>query len=580
MANEIPDTKATIHRLLTSIGIRRVVYVDDLFSASIDRVNEACDDLQLDQIRGTELFPETVFEVDDPDVSRSRIRTHLEGMDRRAIMNAFAALAEVQGKGINKSDAVTVEAFVNFFDGDIRLVCLNLPQYRLDIGKLLADVPASETLFVFDEDFSHDGGSEQEGHRLAAQLIAQLGDQTTFLTLLTHTVPKDGKNETDKQEDIGRDEVSLKDRIVVIAKGRLADPQEGFAWRFKLALLTRHFYALKAHLQESIGRAHAKADEQINEFDIRDFERIIFHTSHNEGAWAPETLTRVFGIHYSKQLLRSFRGLIAVHELSENARQLCQVPTDNVSNETKQRAVDLHRIERYDEHQVVNALHLPLELGDVFKTTPGDERIFVLLGQPCDLAVRSYGLRREVSALDQGFLAVMAEIEFSSRKPEKKPQKSWEHFLPWFDGGDARYAYANLTKIFAFPAWLVDFTVFNADGSCRLARTNASLPLLIPAWRLRQEKLIEHAEQRLAKFRTAGSSDSELLQMVLALPPGGPFRAEQPGGENDWCLSVNIQRVRRIREPFATDIYTHYGHWITRAGFPHELTRLEAKTVE
>jgi hypothetical protein len=572
MANEMPDTKATIHQLLKAVGIRRVVYVDDVFTATAPRVLEACNDLTLSQIRETKLFPDNVFfEPEDDDVSRNLIRRQIEQMTRAEIVRVFATIAGLQGNGIDPVDPDAVQGFVDFFADEVKILTLNLPSFRRTLERLLAEVSPSETLFVFDEDFRHDGGSEREGRRLAAELVEKIVDQPTFLALLTHTVTGENNNEDQTQTAIEREYPGLKDRLVVIAKRRLAEPQEGFAWRFKLALLSQMFGGLRDQLRTSIAGAQQAANDQLEDLDVEDFERIVFHSSHIEGAWAPETLARVFGIHFGKQLLRDFRTSEKIHTLAEQATKVSLVSTAGVSEDTRSRAAQFQRIEMYDDDEFVNPLHLALGIGDVFKTLDGN-RYFVVLAQPCDLAVRSHGLRRG-KQFDDRFQVVLAEIQKTN--PEKLEDS--QHRLNLFESDDSQVWCVFLNCLFSLPAWLLDLAVFNTAGTCRINCNQASLPLLIPAWRVRLRKLIERAGQRLAKCRSAGNSDAELLQMVLALPPGGPFHAVQSGGENDWALELNLQRIRRIREPFATDLYTHYGHWITRTGFPHEFTRLEVK---
>ena len=571
MANEMPDTKATIHQLLKAVGIRRVVYVDDVFSASAPRVIDACNDLTLIQIRDTKLFPDSVFDSEDEDVSRSLIRTQIDKMARPAIVRAFATIAGLRGNGIDPIDPDAVQTFVNFFDGDIKIVQFNLPRFRQHLEKLLAEVSPAETLFVFDEDFRHDGGSEKEGRRLAAGLIDKLINRPTYLALLTHTATVEGNDEDGRQADIVREYPQLSDRLVVIAKRRLAQPQEGFAWRFKLALLSQMFGGLREQLRASIVSAQKAANDQLEALDVEDFERIVFHSSHIEGAWAPETLARVFGIHFGKQLLHDFRKSEKIHVLAEQAAEVSLVSTSGVSDGTRFRAAQLQRIEMYDDDESINPLHLALDLGDIFKTLDG-KRYFVVLAQPCDLTVRSHGLRRG-KQFDDRFQTVLAEIQ----QIKIEDLEGCHHQLNLFESDDSQIWCVSLNCLFLTPAWLLDLAVFNANGICRLTHAQALLPLLIPTWRVRLQKLIERAKQRLAMCRSGDSSNADLLQLVLALPSSGPFRAEQSGGENDWCLSLNLQRIRRIREPFATDLYIHYGHWITRTGFPHELTRLEAK---
>jgi hypothetical protein len=45
--------------------------------------------------------------------------------------------------------------------------------------------------------------------------------------------------------------------------------------------------------------------------------------------------------------------------------------------------------------------------------------------------------------------------------------------------------------------------------------------------------------------------------------------------DGDWCLSVGLRRIARLREPYASALLTKYGHWVTRPAYPHDLTRID-----
>lgn len=573
MAKKPIEAKTTIRRLLDATGVKRVVYVDDVFSASAERVQETCDGLAIEQLRTSNAFAQVDFAIDDEEVVREQIRTQIDRMDRPAILDAFIRLASIAGDGIASPDAEIVPRFLDFFDDGVELITLSREQYLAQRAELIAAVAPEETLFVFDEDFRHEGAGENEGRRLVSELHAEVQHGRTSFALLTHTIPDDFQQEAALQTAIANEFEGLTDRLIVIAKQRLTAQHQGFGWRLKIAFLASMFGELKAKLRESVESARTLAETVLDDLHVEEFERIIFHSSQTEGAWAPETLIRVFGRHYENGVRVHYRGDAAVHELAERTRQVCMVPTDGISHATRERAVEFQRAEVYEEGDDVNRLLLPLELGDVLQVADG--RRFVVLAQPCELMVRDRGFRRGAS-FDKRQFVVLAAIE-NNHEEEFKPE-AWQHELPHYGGATAGNL-ANLNATFWIPVWMLDLVSVNRSGVARLLHDHEEFPLLIPNWRVRLRKLIGRVRPIVKRYRamvaSIGGEDHDVLQSLLGLPPECPFAAELSVSGNGWAISFGIQRVLRIREPFASALYAHYGTWLTRPAFPHDLTRFE-----
>ena len=574
MAKKPSDAKTTLRRLLDAIGVKRVVYVDDVFSASAERVQETCDGLSIDELQTSDVFGQVDFGVDDEEVLREQIRNAIGEMDKQTVLDTFIKLASIAGDGIALPDAEVVPRFAGFFEKGVDLVTLSREQYLIQKTDLIAGSSPEETLFIFDEDFRHEGAGENEGRRLVSELHAELQQGRTSFALLTHTVPSDFEQETARQAEIASEFEGLADTLVVIAKERLTAEHQGFGWRMKSAILARMFGTLKAKLQESVEVARKAAEETLEQLHVEEFERIIFHSSQIEGAWAPETLVRVFGDHYERGARNHLRADGTVHELAEQARQVCMVPTEGVSNATRDRAIRFQRVEVYEDAEDINSLLFPLELGDVFETEDGNR--FVVLGQPCDLMVRAdRGFRRGASFDNRQFV-VLATIN-GNDKVQFNAQ-AWQYKLPHY-GGPKVNSFVDLNATYWIPAWILDLASLNTDGTAQLSHDHAQSPLLIPAWRLRLKKLIGRVQAAVDRYKALvianANEDQSAFQSLLGLPPECPFSVELSATDSEWQVSCGIRRVMRIREPFASALYVQFGNWSTRPAFPHDLTRIE-----
>ena len=133
-------------------------------------------------------------------------------------------------------------------------------------------------------------------------------------------------------------------------------------------------------------------------------------SSRVEGAWEGETLARIAGLY----LLRATRQReigINLKPIIDKARRLsCRVEPVEEIEDFSQAAAELHQIENFAPAEWINGLKVPMANGDIFEIqsdSPEETaaKHFVMVCQPCDLAVRSDGRTRGTrgaSAPDRG----------------------------------------------------------------------------------------------------------------------------------------------------------------------------------
>ena len=123
----------------------------------------------------------------------------------------------------------------------------------------------------------------------------------------------------------------------------------------------------------------------------------IHSHEHEEGAWSPETLVRIFGVMHEREIRSRLRGDESLHASISEIDPLCTIETGGISKEVKTLAEELQRAETYDTDAELNVLHLPVDCGDIFRSDEGDQ--YVVVAQACDLVVRSDGRRRPDTCL-------------------------------------------------------------------------------------------------------------------------------------------------------------------------------------
>src|SRR5690606_20836373 len=133
----------------------------------------------------------------------------------------------------------------------------------------------------------------------------------------------------------------------------------------------------------------------------------------------------------------------------------------SASKPTDRRTWELQRREIYDDPGDLNGLHLPIELGDVIACDGRDGSTveYIVLGQPCDLMIRTKDGKRRAEHV------LFAKI--SRNAPAKEEGESLASFrLPYYHerGEDAWVKFANHYTV---PVWVLDLCVYNDDGQAR-----------------------------------------------------------------------------------------------------------------
>ena len=180
-----------------------------------------------------------------------------------------------------------------------------------------------KTLFLFDRDFRHEGGSENEGMSLIDDILISGEEDTIMCGLLSHTFGIE--EEHSRLEEYGEKNKTNKDSFIFISKKQLRDNPLEFARRIKLTALSPKFKKLKEISSNIIKDAHSKAFKEVDRINIYDFEHIIFQSSALEGIWEPDTLFRLFGIHHRSLAREMARSDDQLYELATSIRPISTV---------------------------------------------------------------------------------------------------------------------------------------------------------------------------------------------------------------------------------------------------------------
>lgn len=577
MAGATPNRPSIIAQLFAAAGIKRVVFVDDRFGITTQRLESLANELTKESLAGCDAFPAGTFEVDNEAIMRERVLKliNAEGTDLELMFDKLAAVQYSYGDA--ERDQRAAQYFKDIVGPTAKVLLLGLNQWEQQKAELLAQVNGTPTLFIFDDDFSLEGKSVTHGRQLIGEThLANQGYKFVY-ALLTHNAQTDDA-EISLQKEIAEQTPELAEYLLVIAKSRLSENSDRFAERMKHLLLYRLFRILTRRLRDETEKASKLAIEKIDGLGVQSFERIILGTSRAEGAWSPDTLVRVIGVYQQQQINQNIRKDAELHQRVRDINPICDVGTSVMSEGVTTDARRLQHDEIYESADAINAVCLPIASGDIFKDAKG--QLFILLAQPCDLVVRSTGLRRAKDR-DRRQMVPLAPVRKVESKYGDGSLPAEHYLLPYYES-KGRWS-VRLSETFYLPIWLLDLAVLNADGRCSLTAGQEPSPLLVDPWRKRLPILIERCAPITAttnKITDASIDKAELLQSFCRIPLGSPFDVEltrEPSGADaKWTLTVGLTRKSRVTELHSTALLIEYAAYLARLAHPHDLTRLNS----
>lgn len=546
---ESESATATLDQLCKGAGFGRIVYVDDFFDHSLARIEALIADRSATELRGISALQ--LGETGDDfihDAARNVARRITEPELLEKLFDELAV--KVEGTDASDADHVAVKAFKDALGSvapdSVRQ--LSMGQWRLQRDALIREATGGAvTLFIFDDDFSLEGLDANAGRRELEWIRAQLAGKRHATVLLTHGAATEDA-ERGIEEELRTADTASGFRTVVISKEPLQRGTDSLVRRVKYALLQDQFVDLKGKVGAAMTTAAQSAIAALEKMGVDEFERIIVHSSLTEGAWCPETVTRVIWVGQEKAVRRSLRTDQAVHNLVAAIEPLAKLRTGEPSAAVVEHACRLQHLEVVDSASDLTGLFLPLDLGDIFEY--GGKR-YVLIAQSCDLAIRSNGKRNR----DEDRIVALVELEeqrtaVSANNPAT-PQDQVPHapdaapsasvvVVEQATAGQADtnadssctntscapddervFTIANgnvdgsaLTVLFDrvvyVPTWILDLTVISPSSACELASAATGSGFLQGSWNARLAVLRDRVKKEVvALYRTINEPASK-----------------------------------------------------------------------
>lgn len=569
--------KKAILNFLTELSIARIVYVDDRCSINelklsfIGKMKAHYETKpeQLDFIDWT--LPEAVFD-------REIIKIWDE-KNENAKRELFLKVLQYEDNHDELENSTAPLRLKNLLAHKIEMYSPNdwIQKKDATIKSLSKE---AKILFLFDIDFKHaplaDG---RDGRDLAMELLKDKSiNNFLYCGIFSHLF---AINEEDtKRNEYCKTHNLKKERFYTISKKRFNKDSylPGLAEGIRNTLLINEIEYLKKETTKALRSSFANTIKEISGLTPESFNHIIQKSSKKEGVWEIATLIRLSNLISSHKALKLFiphNKRIKVHQSLEKIRKVETIKTGGDTPIDKEQVKQLRTKELYIEEEILNVLHYPLSNGDVFDI---DGRKYILLVQPCNVALRSNGKRN--GNYDVGFLLQIEEIETEAFKQYSKEQHSSLEILEDAFLGDYRVNTIRFSSFKPVSLSPLDLAVFDKSGFAHLNLTEKEnqSKIIQESWKKRYEALHEMFmlyANSIKTFRKLKAGNKSILKNSIyegSLFNGFTINNERCLSKNGNQLTFNIKRIAHYRSPYSDFLLQKFMQYLSRNAFEHDFS--------
>lgn len=565
------SAKASIERIFNILNIQKVVFVDDIFP----------DTPSIEEILGTVLhideknvlidcFPELGNNIpSDEDILAQKLRSIWADLNQDDRLARAEKLPSNQSseKGKNIDDDEDYEAITTLKTLIPGLITLSLNQWNENRSVFLNENQPDQILFLFDQDLSKNGGTNEEGIKIIQSIIDSNNSEGKYICgLLTSTV--EPNSQADAWQQLSSKYNIPKDLFQVIPKNFINDEPSYFGYLIKAVALSPEFSKLKNEACSVMEEATRAAEKQLHDISIFDLDQIVFQISKKEGLWEPDMLFRLHSIfHRIESRILAGRRREDFESLSRKIRAVSEIDIDTDFRPFSS-AREIQKKELYVPATFLNNNFLPLELGDIFeKTNKGSINKHILLAQPCDLMVRNDGKRNAIHV-------PIAEVVCREKTSDFIPKNSWIE-LEYFDESPDKIWYIKLESIHYIDIDVLDLCSFNPDGMAKFHSNNNQYSSLQPSRQNRYEKLKNKYESLLSNLEILikkkgedpeiGNKKTAIAKVLIGGDPFGGIRS----GEKE--ITYKCRRIARLANDRAYAMLINHAGLLSRPAFDRNL---------
>ncbi|WP_319405786.1 hypothetical protein [uncultured Desulfosarcina sp.] len=549
--------------LQEAAGINRVVWVDDVFAEPIEEALKVAIQAKLRVLHNNGYLPKhnafSNISMDAPEAIRDKqIETVLNSQSDKLprMLESLTKQANACGLQGGPDEDLTPAQIIGLRDGLKNVDVYSYRKWQSQRSDILTDVD-DRTLFLVDREFVREGLADDLGDEIMADILTNASK--AHCIMFTHKVGTDAADGL--RFEIGKKMDSIEaHQFGVMSKRGLgvgvSDISSHFSRALRVSLLCRFCCDVALDTCSVMNDAALDAAHKMAAFSVETIDAAIFENSLGEGASELEVVNRILAVNQrlaSQKTLADKSDLFVRLQRIRNVRALNQCGPHAPKYTTESQLHVWRVAEVFDDGDYVNALHSPLRCGDIFRHIKNGRR-YVLLAQPCDLIVRGkkgpdFGKRRR----DEAELVLLEQGEPGEAKRETNfvIQGVGDHGESWL---------VNFRQAFSVNLRVLDIAVYNIDGHVTW-KIGQQVPVqLLPGWLERFRAM----EQFLGNGHDPDAMGS-LTHCDRDLDLYGDF------AESRYYFP--LERIGRIRSPYAEAIQASYAAFISRAALSHDFAR-------
>lgn len=428
-------------------------------------------------------------------------------------------------------------------------------------------------------DLNEVGGSSTRGLELL-KLLWQIESKGTAF-ILTHEAEASSEASIESELRsllLKEDPKQLGIPVCVISKQRFFDEENDDALRDALKISIKRA-GLRRSLSDVVFRTasvvhdsfHAAASSLLS-IPPEQLEAYVFERGYKEGVSELHVVERILSSHISQNLRMFFGTDRAALDGVKRLRSLREINLKATDDGPHSSLAAFRLAEIWETRELINRSLASIACGDVFEADPYElevrkvEKKFILLAQPCDIAIRPEGKERGVAS---AFFVPLVKTGPGERADIKKPKLPCQI--------DDQHWACDFRSVTQVRLSVLDLASFRADGRVRLDLNHSASEDLFPA----QMRVYEDRTSQCTKSLAEGLSELESAGLQLTFDSKGPFShfyrpsikeaSRKNKGENIPPLPKRItwrlQRCGRVRKPYSVAMLNQYLEAMGRQAF-------------
>lgn len=522
------NTKETVTKLLETRHISKVIYVDEDFDSrayyssfrSFVKVNSS--------------DPRIPFNVIDPAIAVGHFDAWWEGSTEEAKMNAIHDLSI-------SCDKTDIQSKLLDVFGEERLTCYSPNEFVSFKNSNPFIDEDHQILVLMDQDLVGYGNGFDYLKSFENQSYVQCG-------LFSQTFSID--EEVSSWNTI----CGYSPCVYPLSKNRFTnDNPNSVIEGLRNVIWLRQITEIKSLYSELLSKAVTDTSSYLSQLDPATFDYLVMAKSGKEGCWEFETLHRIGCLKLNQLLEKDLfeRSFEAFQKQISDLRVIRQIDEETIPQVTDY-AKDINQLDFYSDGEIINRFYSQIGNGDIFQV---NEKLYILLCQPCNLEIREDGNRNESVFV---YLVPMETLSTKALDKLKNYMKNYQISNSRIVTFKSLEYVLNYSKAFPTDIRILDLVSYNKEGKVKSEIDKDAFNKLIqPNMQLRYE-ILKPSFDAVAD-ENAVENEIDAVEAIAI---------HQGKIDKETINKLSITRVARLKDPRAQECLQELMAYLSRPAYP------------